>query len=490
MDPDPRRLSFFDAASAPRRRWIFLAAFLLALLFFDLGGRGLNEPDEARYAEVARECLFSPHPWWDTHLAGLGHYDKPPLIYWTTALSFAAFGVNEFAARLPCVLGMLMTLAGVGWAAARRHGERVAYVAVLVAGTTAHLCVMARMLSTDMLLTGWITLAIAAWAETRARGGAWTWWLLQVLFWCLALWTKATPALVPLGALALWVYGVGDATDRRALRLPLLLPLAVLLATPWFIAVIHLHPGLENFFLGREVESRISGHIAGRSGPVYYYLATSLVAWLPWWPLALAAGWGKVWLHGEKWRARLRRWGPEAAVAGVGFIIFSLIPSKQHTYVLPLAPWVALLMARALAGKPARLLWTVAGVTAALYAAITLAAPRFQTHLGRNSSVAPVVQFMRVHGARGIVTDHFCAGFIFYGGDDVRFVDMPPTREITGENSPYYPEMSSNPFRPGDWFVHYRDQPGNPWSKWLADPRVQRYRIGDFVVGPVPPGTK
>jgi 4-amino-4-deoxy-L-arabinose transferase-like glycosyltransferase len=385
---------------------------------------------------------------------------------------------------------MLMTLAGVGWAAARRHGERVAYVAVLVAGTTAHLWGMARMLSTDMLLTGWITLAIAAWCETRARGGAWLWWLLQVLFWCGALWTKATPALVPLGALSLWVYLAGDQTDRRALRLPLLLPLAVVLATPWFLAMLHLHPGLENFYLGREVESRISGHIGGRRGPVYYYLATSLIAWLPWWPFALAAGWRGIMRRGEPWRDRLRRWGPEAAVAIAGFAVFSLIPSKQHTYVLPLAPWVALLMARALAQKSPRFLWSIAGTAAALYLVLALLAPRFQARLGRNSSVEPVVNYMRAHGARGIVADHFCAGFIFYGGDDVRFIDEPPTREIPDETSSYYPDPSSNPFRPGDWFVHYRGQAQTSFAKWLADPRVEKHRVGDFVVGPAPAGAE
>jgi 4-amino-4-deoxy-L-arabinose transferase-like glycosyltransferase len=487
MDQAKRSPSPFPADFTTRRRWGLLAAFLLALLFFHLGGRGLNEPDEARYAEVAREGLFSPHPWWDPHLAGLGHYDKPPLIYWTTELSFAAFGLNEFSARLPCVLGLLMTLAGVGWAAARRHGERVAFVAMLVAGTTAHLWAMARMLSTDMLLTGFITLAIAAWIETRTRGGAWRWWLLQVLFWCLALWTKATPALVPLAALSLWVYLAGNATDRRALRLPLLLPLALLLATPWFIAMIHLHPGLKDFYLGREVESRISGHIGGRRGPLYYYMATSLIAWLPWWPFALAAGWRSVIRPGELWRERLRRWGPEAAVVIVGFAVFSLIPSKQHTYVLPLAPWVALLMARALAQRSRRFLWSVAGTAAVLYLALILLAPKFQAHLGRNSSVAPVVKFMRAHGAHGIVSDHFCPGFIFYGGDDVRFIDVPPTSEIPGETSSFYPDLSSSPFRPGDWFAHFQGQSETSFAKWLADPRIEKHRIGDFIVGPVPP---
>src|ERR1700677_2794361 len=163
--------------------WALLALFLMALLLFQLGGRGLNEPDEGRYANIAQENLETDHPWWDPQLSDVGHYDKPPLIYWVTALGFSLFGVNEWAARLPSLFGALLTLGGLGWAAARLYGPRVAWLTVLVAGTTLQIWALARFLSPDMFLTGWCTLAIAAWVETRRRRGAWGWWTLQVLFW-------------------------------------------------------------------------------------------------------------------------------------------------------------------------------------------------------------------------------------------------------------------------------------------------------------------
>jgi 4-amino-4-deoxy-L-arabinose transferase-like glycosyltransferase len=473
--------------SVARWQWWLLIAFIMALLLFDLGGRGLNEPDEGRYAEIAREGLLPDHPWWDPHLAGIGHYDKPPLIYWVAALSFRAFGLNEWAARVPCLLGMLLTLAGVGWMAARRYDQRIAFLAVLVAGTTAHLWLMARILSTDMLLTGWITLAVAAWAETRARGGAWGWWL-QVLFWTLALWTKATPALIPMLGLSLWIYFFGDAQDRRALRLPLLLPLALVLASPWFLFMAHVHPELKAFYLGREVESRIAGHIGGRAAQVYYYAVTTLAAWLPWWPLALAMGWRRLRLEGESWREQVRRWGPEAAIVVTGFIVFSLIPSKQHTYTLPLAPWVALLMARALAPVSGRVLGGVAGAVGALYLtlALVMALPKYQVDLGRNSSVAPVVNFLRTHGAQGLESDRFYAGLLFYGGGDVHFIDVIAPVEISGETTTHFNSFSSVPFRTQDWFLHYRGQSETPFAGWLKDPHVEKFTLGDFVVGRVP----
>ena len=166
-------------------------------------------------------------------MVGLGHYDKPPLIYGVTALSFYFLGLNDWAARVPSFIGAVLALTGLGWAAARLYGSRVGWSSVLIAGTLLHFCLMARTLTPDMFLTGWCTLAVAACVETRFRGGSPRWWLLQVLFWTVALWTKATPALVPLLGLALYVYLSGDASARKALKLPLLLPFILL----W------LHPG-------------------------------------------------------------------------------------------------------------------------------------------------------------------------------------------------------------------------------------------------------
>ena len=166
------------------RDWLLLTAGLVFLFACLLGTRGLNEPDEGRYANIA---LAMAQPggggWWEPRLSGYGHYDKPPGIYWATALSLRAFGVNEWAARLPSLAGALMALGGLGWAAYRLRGANVAWWAVLIGGTSVQFWVMGRILSPDMLLTGWCTLAIAAWAEGRHRGGAWSWWGVSLLFW-------------------------------------------------------------------------------------------------------------------------------------------------------------------------------------------------------------------------------------------------------------------------------------------------------------------
>ena len=57
----------------PRRRhWLFLGVGLLAIYVFCLGARGLNEPDEGRYANIAR-AMVSSGDWWEPRMSGFGH---------------------------------------------------------------------------------------------------------------------------------------------------------------------------------------------------------------------------------------------------------------------------------------------------------------------------------------------------------------------------------------------------------------------------------
>ena len=479
------------SAAITRKHWLLLGFFLGFLLLFEMGGRGLNEPDEGRYANIASENLETDHPWWQPQLSDVGHYDKPPLLYWVTALDFRWFGRSEWSARLPSLLGALLTLLGLGWAAARLYGERVAWLGVLMAGTMFQIWALARFLSPDMLLCGWCTLAIAAWVETRHRKGSWGWWWLQLVFWTMAGWTKATPTLIPLLGLAVYVYLSREPGDRRALRLPLLLPLLLLLSSPWYIWVIHEHPDLKNFFLNREVVPRLTGHIEGRHFPIYYYLLTSLLAWIPWWPLAALALWRQkkqTQVDSPHWRRYLT---PELCVLVVGFGVFSLIGSKLPTYTLTLAPWAALVMGRlvveAFGWERISVPLAVAGTSAVVYLALSLIAPRYEMDWGRNSSLKAVTEYLHRQNAAGIHVDRFSPSLEFYWGETVRYTGILPPTEISDkvDDPDEHFESSALHHQKGDWFIHYEDKSKSPFDPWLNDPRVPKTRIGNFVVGPL-----
>ena len=80
-----------------------LPALTLCTFFFLLGSRSLNQPDEGRYSEIAREMIETGN-WLVPHFWYLPHLDKPPMTYWLVAASMKLFGQNEWAVRLPVAL--------------------------------------------------------------------------------------------------------------------------------------------------------------------------------------------------------------------------------------------------------------------------------------------------------------------------------------------------------------------------------------------------
>lgn len=488
------------------RRWTLLLLALAAFLSVNLGGRGLNDPDEGRYANIALEMAEGPHGWWEPRMSDFAHYDKPPLTYWVTLGCFEVFGRTEWAARLPCLLGAVLALAGLGWTAFRWYGERTAWWAVLFCGTAGQFWLLARLLTPDMLLTGFCTAAIACWAEARHRGRPGVWWWLGAGFWVLAWWTKATAALVPLLGLCVGLRAVGDQTGWRVLRAGRLLIVVLVAGAPWYVSMVENHPELRAFFLGREVFGRIAGHPDGRHGPAYYHLALSLLAWAPWWPWTLA------WLAKDwrRWRERLRSLGRRALpwegwLLATGLGVFSLISSKLPTYTLPFAPWAALLCARALprreagagAGLGARPLFGVALAWAGVLVAGSFLAPRVESSLGPNSSLREVASFLRERGAERVYLDRYMPSVEFYFGEQVFYVtdrvprqraDDPGWCRALGE--PHFVPTAELPAHlrahpPGNvWFVRYQRRKHSPLAAAAKrhSPPLETVRVGDFVL--------
>src|ERR1700730_14932538 len=84
-------------------RQILIAAVASIVYFAGLGAPALWEPDEGRYAEIAREMVVSGDyvtPRDDYEL----YFEKPPLVYWAEAAAIKIFGVDEFAVRFPTAI--------------------------------------------------------------------------------------------------------------------------------------------------------------------------------------------------------------------------------------------------------------------------------------------------------------------------------------------------------------------------------------------------
>lgn len=319
------------------RRWGW--ALVVAACYFVFLDRGLNEPDEGRYAEIGREMAVSGD-WFTPTQNGIPHFQKPPLLYWFTALSIKTFGAHAWAARLPAVFAALGTLALTAWIARMILGRGMRQAAVLVLAASAGFFALARLLTPDMMLTFWITAAIAC-AVRRHQGGGELWGGAFFLAMGLGFMTKGPMALVvPLSA----VLSLRWRTPRE--RRPSLpwaagFALTFVLGLWWFVTQALVHDKLFDYFAGDELVKRITSGKHGRGKPFWFFFAVLPVAFLPWTLLLPALG--------RDLSRRLRAkatLGPRAALL-LGwvvppFLILSFSGSKLPTYILPLMPALAL----------------------------------------------------------------------------------------------------------------------------------------------------
>ncbi len=109
-----------------------IIVFFGALLFIPfLGQVHLFDWDEINFAESAREMMHT-HNYMQVQINYLPFWEKPPLFFWMQVLSMKAFGVNEFAARLPNAICGITLLSVLFYVGSRLYSKRFAWWMVLV----------------------------------------------------------------------------------------------------------------------------------------------------------------------------------------------------------------------------------------------------------------------------------------------------------------------------------------------------------------------
>ncbi len=370
MTPDKRHV---DSTSLNPQEWQYLVGLALAgvaLFFYHLGSPGLMDPDEGRYAEITREMLVLKD-WLVPRLNFLPYLEKPPLVYWLTALSFQTFGLSEGAARLPAAASALGGVFLAYFLGRAFWGARTGFWAALILATSGGYVILGRLIILDMPLTFFLNLGVALGylAATRDRRRLLIWAYLAL---AVAVLIKGPVALVLAGL----IWGTWTLLDQRhsltSWLHPVGLVLMAVIVLPWFILVTLRFPEFLKFFLWKHHVGRyVAGTIHGK--PFYYYGPVLLGLLLPWgWllPWALA----RVKPTASRERLFLLVW------AGVILVFFSLSGGKLVPYILPALLPLALLLGESLASLCARqevgrnsrgltvslAVWAVAGMALAI----------------------------------------------------------------------------------------------------------------------------
>ncbi len=316
--------------------------FCLGVLAFPLcfqGTRGLLEPDEGRYAEVAREMLATGD-WLVPRLAGRPHFTKPPLAYWCTAAGLAVGGRNAWGARLPLGLAAGATALLCGLISRRFWGS-----AALRTGTALFLLAFApfasaAILTADMFLTLWVTAGVLCALEAWTGGPRHRLWAAGAgVAFGLAFLTKGPPGLLPLAATGLFAAWRGAGRRGRLWSLPGLAA-GLGIGLTWYALVVAGTPGLGRYFLGDEVYARLFTAEHHRENSWLMHPATLVVGFLPWTVALpfLTGGWRAT---GRRLAARLRRPGDDRVRFllvwfAAPLAVFLVVRSRLPLYLLPL----------------------------------------------------------------------------------------------------------------------------------------------------------
>lgn len=351
---------------------IFVGTAICVVYLSTIGVFGLSEPDEARYAEIPREMLLRGD-WITPHLNYVKYFEKPPLLYWLVALTYSVFGFSELAARLWSVLFAFLGMAVVLVVARSMWNPRVARIAVALLATCPLYFGMSQVLSLDMPLTGLITTAAGsfwlAYAQPQRRR---LWVLLFYAALALAVLTKGPVALVLVGGIVgafvalRWEWAL-----LRWLISPLGIAVFLAIAAPWHVLVSQHNPEFVDYYVVDQHLKRYLSPSEHRES-IGFFVPVALGGTAPWSVICLGLP-----ALLRTYVAALLRGRTSAATlyctlwAAVVFSFFSLSGSKLATYIVPMFPPVALLMARAFQvalKRPTRVLFWggIAAVSCAL----------------------------------------------------------------------------------------------------------------------------
>ena len=136
---------------------LFVSAIIL---FINIGGWDLWNPDEPRYAQVARE-MMQTGSYLVPHINSEIYPDKPPLFFWLIALASRSFGdVTSASARIPSAIACLGVILLTYLLGRTLYNQTVGFLAGLILLTTAQFTWLALRANIDMTLTLWTTLAL------------------------------------------------------------------------------------------------------------------------------------------------------------------------------------------------------------------------------------------------------------------------------------------------------------------------------------------
>ncbi len=354
--------------------WTLLAASL-TLSLANLGGWALMDADEAIYARVFHESSerrdFSSF----TYL-GQPWFEKPPLYFWLTRASVAAFGENEFALRFPSAISVTAAVLLV-WLIVRRltKDDIAAFLAGAILLSTGLFAFAGRQVRLDVPVAAAALFAFYSFLKAREDP---RWFFGFGAGVAAGILLKSVIGLLAFPVIFIYSCFSKSWDWLKNKRFWLGNLFALLLVLPWH-ADQHFRFGAafwNSYFWFHVVKRAGSTVVFGEQAPFLYHLKQLFIAANPWFFVFLILG-ARLLLKKKSGTGTDR---PEAALFAIALfilVLFYIPQTRLLYYFVPALPFLAMGVAvacrRLLMKKP-----RVAAVTLILFIAVGFAGTFFR----------------------------------------------------------------------------------------------------------------
>ncbi|PKP32794.1 MAG: hypothetical protein CVT99_03755 [Bacteroidetes bacterium HGW-Bacteroidetes-16] len=142
------------------KRTFFAFFFSITLLYlYSMWKIDLMENDATQYATICQQ-MAEDNSWLSIHWREVEYLDKPPLLFWTSAMLFKVFGSSHFVYRLPSFLVLLLGVYSVFQLGRKLYDPIVARLAVLIFYSSLAVFLMVHDVRTDTMLTGFVIFSL------------------------------------------------------------------------------------------------------------------------------------------------------------------------------------------------------------------------------------------------------------------------------------------------------------------------------------------
>ena len=323
-----------------RLRLAFAGLAIVLLLVPLAVSAPLVDPDEGLHAAIAQEMVRG-HDYVTPTFLGEPFLDKPILFFWAEAFSLRLFGMNEAAVRIPPLVFGLLGMFSVALLARALFDRVTALVAGVAYASMLLPLGVSQVAVHDIGLVPFVCVAMLCLVRATGSAQLWRWSVLAGVSLGLSVLTKGLVGVVFVGMFAVCLAAFNRALlPRIAASLIVAGLVAGVVAAPWYIAMEHAHPGyLYYYFIERHLHGYLTATQRHAGRPWWYYLPILVGGTLPW--TGFVAGAIRRRALDERHRILLVIW----TWLAIGLVFLSAGESKLVTYVLPLFPGLAIVIA-------------------------------------------------------------------------------------------------------------------------------------------------